>query len=135
MSVLKLLGRITIVSLILLVLLFQLVYAQDQGGIYVIPVEGEITPVLANFIKDSIELAHDNSAQSINCSIESTCILDVRLVNIHFLLISIYYPCFSYVFNNLYSNYCLQFFSINHTITCIFVNYLYTIGHKGLGLF
>ncbi len=71
MSVLKLLSRITIVSLILLVLLSQLVYAQDQGGIYVIPVEGEITPVLASFVKDSIELAHENSAQAIILEIDT----------------------------------------------------------------
>ncbi|HHU62716.1 MAG TPA: nodulation protein NfeD [Clostridiales bacterium] len=65
MSSLKLFGRITIITLLLMVLLSQFVYAQHDGGVYVIPVEGEITPALSNFVKDSIDLAHDNSAQAI----------------------------------------------------------------------
>jgi membrane-bound serine protease (ClpP class) len=94
LSVLKLLGRITIVSLILLVLLSQLVYAQDQGGIYVIPVEGEITPVLANFVKDSIELAHDNSAQAIILEIDTPGGLVDSAIDIKDAVFEQYHTCY-----------------------------------------
>lgn len=93
-------SKLNIIIIMLIILIFSsLSFAEDNGNIYVIPIEGEINKATYNFVRDSISNIDTNNAEAIIFEINTYGGLIDQASNIKDLIISVPIPTISYVNN------------------------------------
>lgn len=93
-------NKLNIIIIMLVILIFSsLSFAEDNGNIYVIPIEGEINKATYNFVRDSISNIDTNNAEAIIFEINTYGGLIDQASNIKDLIISVPIPTISYVKN------------------------------------